>query len=57
MVVVDNIDQTLAETVLAIDEIRTEDPIATRDWSGWSLHVADAAGKVALTVDLGRTIQ
>lgn len=54
---VDNIDQALAEALRAVDEIRGEDPAAARDWSGWSIHIADASGQVVLSVDLGRTIQ
>ena len=35
-----------------IQELRQEDPSVAQEWSGWTLHVADIAGRVLFTLDL-----
>jgi hypothetical protein len=35
-----------------IRDLRQEDPSVARDWSGWTLDVADATGAVLFSVDL-----
>jgi hypothetical protein len=40
------------EALRAIEELRHEDEIAARNWSGWTLNVTDAAGTLILSIDL-----
>ena len=35
-----------------IQELRQEEPSVTQEWSGWTLHVTDTAGRVLFTLDL-----
>ena len=35
-----------------IQELRQEDPSLAQEWSGWTLHVTDTAGRVLFTLDL-----
>ena len=41
-----------AQAVRAIRELRQEDASAARDWSGWTLTVADESGAVVFSLDL-----
>jgi hypothetical protein len=54
---VDEVDDALGEALLAVDEIRSEEPTATEDWLGWMLQITDASERTLLLMDLGRTIQ
>ncbi len=47
-----DLEHAQTEAMRAIAEIRQEDPSAPRDWSGWTLRVTDAAGRVVLSFDL-----
>jgi len=39
-----------------IQEIRQEDSSVAQEWSGWTLHVADIAGRVLFTLDLDSAV-
>ena len=49
---VSDLQDALARARRTIEELRREDPLAARDWSGWRLDVTDAAGHVLLSLDL-----
>ncbi len=53
---VTDLEQARTEVMHAMAEIRLEDPSAPRAWSGWTLQIADASGRVVLTLDLGSGI-
>jgi hypothetical protein len=40
------------QAIRAIQELRQNDASATRDWSGWTLVVADASGALVFSLDL-----
>ncbi len=46
-----------AEALRAIQELRQEDPSLEHDLIGWSLVVADGAGKSLLSLPLGGSVQ
>jgi hypothetical protein len=47
-----DLEEARAAALNTIAELRHEDPAAPRDWSGWSLRVTDAAGRVLFTLPL-----
>jgi hypothetical protein len=40
------------QAIQAIEELRQEDASASRDWSGWTLEVADGSGAALFSLDL-----
>jgi hypothetical protein len=44
--------QLRAHAQKAVEELRSEDPSAARDWKGWRLEVADTSGAVLLVINL-----
>ena len=48
----DDLARARSEALKAVEELRQEDEVSARDWSGWTLNVADAAGNVLLSIDL-----
>jgi hypothetical protein len=49
---VTDLEQARTEAMRAIAEMRHEDPSAPQAWSGWTLRVTDASGRVVLSLDL-----
>ena len=49
---VSDLQEARGQATLAIEELRQEDVAAARDWSGWTLTVADASGEVLFSLDL-----
>jgi hypothetical protein len=49
---VTDLDQARTEALRALAEMRRDDPLAPQDWSGWTLRVTDASGRVVLSLDL-----
>ena len=47
-----NLMDARTEALRAIEELRHEDEVAARNWSGWTLNVTDAAGTLILSIDL-----
>jgi hypothetical protein len=41
------------QAIRAIEDLRAEDQAAARDWSGWTLVVADASETALFSLDLG----
>ena len=52
-----DLHEARAQAVQAIRELLQEDASAARDWSGWTLEVADADGAVLFSLDLARDIR
>jgi hypothetical protein len=46
-----------AEARKAIQELCQEDEEADEDWLGWQLNVADASGRVLLSIPLATPLQ
>lgn len=46
-----------AEVIKAIDQFRRECPETAMDWVDWRIEVADAAGSVALVIDLNDLVE
>jgi hypothetical protein len=44
--------QLRAHAQKAVEELRSADPSAARDWKGWRLEVTDTSGAVLLTINL-----
>ena len=44
--------QLHAQAVKAVEELRSSDPSAARDWTGWRLEVTDTSGAVLHTINL-----
>jgi hypothetical protein len=40
-----------------VDELRQEDASTAQEWSGWTLNVSDAAGRVLFSIDLDSRVQ
>lgn len=49
---VEDVRHAEAAAVAMLDELLQEDASAARDWSGWTLNVTDAAGRVLFSIDL-----
>jgi hypothetical protein len=49
---VTDLEDARREAMRAIAEMRQEDPSAPPDWSGWTLRVTDASGRVVLSLAL-----
>jgi hypothetical protein len=49
---VSDLQEARVQAIRAIEELRQEDPSAARDWSGWTLTVADGSGVVLFSLDL-----
>jgi hypothetical protein len=47
-----DMDELRVQAEKAVEELRSEDPSAARDWKGWRLEVADTSGAVLLTINL-----
>jgi hypothetical protein len=47
-----DMSQLPAEAEKSIEELRSADPSAARDWKGWRLEVTDTSGTVLLTINL-----
>ena len=47
-----DLHEARAQAVRAIRELRQKDPSAPRDWSGWTLTVADESEAVVFSLDL-----
>ena len=47
-----DLEDARAQAIRAIAELRREDASAARDWSGWTLSVADERGTVVFALDL-----
>ena len=47
-----DLEQARTEAMRALAAMREEDPAAPQDWSGWTLRVTDASGRVVLSLDL-----
>jgi hypothetical protein len=45
-------EEARVHAIEAIRERHQEDRVLTQDWSGWSLSVADASGRVLFTLEL-----
>ena len=45
-------DHLRAHAQKAVEELRSEDPSAARDWRGWRLEVTDTSGAVLVTINL-----
>jgi hypothetical protein len=44
--------QLRAHAQKAVEELRSEDLSAARDWKGWRLEVTNTSGAVLLTINL-----
>jgi hypothetical protein len=53
---VSDLQEARVQAIRAIEELRQEDVSAAREWSGWSLTVADASGEVLFSLDLDSII-
>jgi hypothetical protein len=49
---VSDLQEARVQAIRALEEVRQEDASAVRDWSGWTLTVADARGTVLFSLDL-----
>ncbi|HEX2137623.1 MAG TPA: hypothetical protein VHG30_17295 [Microvirga sp.] len=47
-----DLEEARAQAIQAIEELRQEDASVARDWSGWTLTVADESGAVLFSLDL-----
>lgn len=47
-----SISDARAQALKAIDELRAEDDLATEDWEGWRLEVADQFGTIVFAITL-----
>jgi hypothetical protein len=54
---VDDVAQSKAAAVAMLDELRQEDASTAQEWSGWTLHVTDAAGCILFSLDLDSCVQ
>jgi hypothetical protein len=49
---VSHLPEARVQAIRAIEELRAEDQAAARDWSGWTLVVADASETALFSLDL-----
>ena len=49
---VGDINELRVEAVKAVEELRSAEPSAARDWKGWRLEVTDTSGAILLTINL-----
>jgi hypothetical protein len=49
---VSNLQEARVQAIRAMEELRHEDAAAAREWSGWTLTVADASGTILFSLNL-----
>jgi hypothetical protein len=54
---IDDVHHAKAAIVAMVDELRQEDASTAQEWSGWTLNVSDAAGRVLFSIDLDSRVQ
>ena len=49
---VTDIEQAQAAAFAMLQELREEDAIAAKDWSGWTLNATDEDGRIVFSIEL-----